>query len=100
MVAIPEPRVVNRALTGVASNPWPRTDWYEQAECRNRDSRLWFTTNRRGTQLALQICSRCEVAATCLALAIDRPELVGVWGGTDEDDRARLRRARREQVPG
>jgi len=83
---------VNRALVGVTNGNFGPLDWYEQAACRNRDSRLWFSSYRRTIDGAIGVCRRCPVRPACLALAMEHPELVGVWGGTDETERAQARR--------
>ena len=88
----------NRALVGVVHGGFGHLDWYDQAACRNRDSRLWFSSYRRTIDGAIAVCHRCPVRPACLALAMDHPELVGVWGGTDEVDRARARREKRRKA--
>jgi len=93
----PDEERVNRALVGVTSGNWGNFDWYEQAECRSRSTRLWFSNYRRTIDGAIAVCRRCAVSSACLALAMDHPELVGVWGGTDEEERARIRREMRHQ---
>jgi WhiB family redox-sensing transcriptional regulator len=44
---------------------------------------------------ALAHCRRCVIRQDCLATAMLDPTLVGIWGGTDEVDRAGLRGRRR-----
>ncbi len=40
---------------------------------------------------ALAYCAECPIARPCLDTALRDPSLVGIWGGTDEVERARLR---------
>ncbi len=49
---------------------------------------------------ALELCGRCPVAAECLAYALSMPATgdMGVWGGTTEKQRVKLRRLRRRQT--
>ena len=69
-------------------------DWREQAECRDDPTPdLWFVPpgDRYGIAAAKVVCTRCPVAAECLAEAMADPHTVGVWGGTTENQRAKVR---------
>ena len=69
-------------------------DWREQAECKDdATADLWFVPpgDRHGIAAAKAICRRCPVAAECLAEAMANPSIVGVWGGTTENERTKLR---------
>jgi WhiB family redox-sensing transcriptional regulator len=44
---------------------------------------------------AVAYCARCVIQTQCLTTALADPSLVGIWGGTDEVDRARMRGRRR-----
>ena len=71
-------------------------DWREQAACKDDPTPdLWFVPpgDRHGIAAAKAICRRCPVAAECLAEAMANPSIVGVWGGTTENQRAKLRAA-------
>ena len=71
-------------------------DWREQAACKDDPTPdLWFVPpgDRHGIAAAKAICRRCPVAAECLAEAMADPSIVGVWGGTGENERAKLRAA-------
>lgn len=81
-----------------------KTDWMEYAACRGEDTELFFPwsvgnvglTSHSAERIrregpAKAICSRCPVSAQCLAFAI-RTGSVGIWGGTNETERRRLRR--------
>lgn len=41
---------------------------------------------------AKQICSGCEYRQACFLYALERPELIGIWGGSTEKDRSKIRR--------
>lgn len=71
-------------------------DWMAEAECRHHLDVDFFPT--RGDQLdpAKAICASCSVAFECLEHALDFPEYHGVWGGTSERERERLRRRMRK----
>ena len=64
------------------------------AECRTVDPELFFPIGEGDgrKRAAVSVCSRCDVRAECLELAMDDPSLQGIWGGTDEGERARRRR--------
>ena len=69
-------------------------DWRDRAECKDDPiPDLWFVPpgDRHGIAAAKAICHRCPVAAECLAEAMANPSIVGVWGGTTENQRAKLR---------
>jgi WhiB family redox-sensing transcriptional regulator len=71
-------------------------DWRDRAECRDDPTPdRWFVPpgDRYGIAAAKAVCARCLVAAECLAEAIADPSIVGVWGGTSEVERAKLRAA-------
>lgn len=75
--------------------------WHRDALCREPayDPAWWFPRGRpinqeRIAELAREVCRRCLVQENCLAHALADPGLVGVWGGTTERDRARMRKLR------
>ena len=79
-----------------AHGPDRPDDWREQAECKDDPTPdLWFVPpgDRHGIAAAKEFCHRCPVAAECLAEAMSNPSIVGVWGGTTENQRAKLRPA-------
>lgn len=73
----------------------PQVDWHLRAKCSEADPELFFPTNSNG-DTAAQIseakvwCSKCEVAADCLFVALRGRHQFGVWGGTSAVDRRRL----------
>lgn len=76
----------------------PGDSWRHQAACRDRDTRL-FTDPRPGTddvRQALATCNTCSVRKACLAAALRHSAEadVGIWGGTTEQTRHRLRTGR------
>jgi len=75
--------------------------WMDQAACRGADDRLFFPEIRgvSNTAAALNICRACPVSVPCLEHALNRPEQFGVWGGTTEEQRHTMRRARARKRP-
>jgi len=75
------------------------TDWRDDAACRGLDPELFFPVGTAGPALlqigrAKQVCAGCPVRAPCLDWALATGQDAGVWGGTSEDERRALRRAR------
>ena len=71
-------------------------DWHRDALCREHPEVSWFPSKpgpRAGAK-AKAICGRCLARERCVAEALDDPGLVGIWGGTDERDRAKIREKR------
>jgi WhiB family redox-sensing transcriptional regulator len=65
--------------------------------CADEDPELFFPVGNTGPALlqieeAKSVCRRgCPLIESCLQDALKRNEL-GVWGGTDEDERRRIKR--------
>lgn len=71
-------------------------DWYEQAACFGMDTETFFDSPGQGKRptAALAVCLRCPVVDPCRDYALADASLYGVWGGTSETERTRLRRER------
>ena len=71
--------------------------WWVTAACRTAEPELFFPISAHETASrarALSYCSSCTLRTDCLQVALADPTLVGIWGGTDEVERAALRRRR------
>jgi WhiB family redox-sensing transcriptional regulator len=66
--------------------------WMRHAACRGIDPELFFPHRGEDTRSPKAVCRRCPVRRACLDYALDTGERFGVWGGTSETDRRRLRR--------
>jgi hypothetical protein len=73
--------------------------WTARAICRSGNADDWFSDDRRTRNEARQAClTSCPVRQECLDLALSMPgNPPGIWGGTHENERDRLRQAAREQ---
>lgn len=76
--------------------------WWNLAACQREDPELFFPVSQIGparTQeaLAKAVCARCGVQQQCLDYALAIDEVHGIWGGTGEDDRRRLRASRADR---
>jgi hypothetical protein len=73
--------------------------WMEQAACRGLHADDWFPDDKRfrgDVRLIKAICNEiCPVREQCLAYAIDRNEVWGIWGGLDAGERVDFNRAER-----
>lgn len=89
------------ATRWTASPQWypERPDWMADAECRGLDPTVFFTELGESTREVKALCSRCPVRADCLDYALTNGERFGVWGGTSERERKRMR-VGRGAIPG
>lgn len=72
-----------------------------KANCIDKDPNLFFPENvfaqKYSIMLAKAICQSCEIRTECLQTALDNNEY-GIWGGTTDEERKRLRRKLRITV--
>ena len=73
-------------------------DWRSRGACVSADPDLFFPVSSAGAgqrqeEKARAFCGRCQVRPQCLAFALATRQAHGVWGGTTEDERRRLRQA-------
>lgn len=64
--------------------------WMYSGLCAQSDPDAWFPDKGGDVGPAKRICARCPVVAECLAFALEHEE-AGVWGGTSEVERRRMR---------
>ncbi len=63
--------------------------------CRGVDPEIFFPDRGESLAPAKAVCAECIVNDECLEFALANGERFGVWGGTSERERRRIRRARR-----
>ena len=70
--------------------------WHDEAACQGHPIEWWFPAIGHATapttRKAHAICAECPVRTECLEHAVMTPEPHGIWGGTSERERRRLRR--------
>lgn len=66
-------------------------DWAQRAACRGIDPDLFFPERGQDTEPAKTVCRTCPVIDACLDHALRNGERVGVWGGTSERERRKMR---------
>ena len=71
-----------------------RPAWYDRANCRDVGPAMFFAEQGQSSEIARRICAECEVREQCLALAVERGEVFGLWGGCSVRER-RVIRSRR-----
>ena len=67
-------------------------EWTTDALCAQVDPELWFPEKGDQAREAKRLCAGCDVRVECLAYALAHRERFGVWGGTTERERRRMRR--------
>lgn len=68
--------------------------WQGRANCIGVDPDIFFPERGASTKEAKSICAACIVRTDCLEYALENSEKFGIWGGTSERERRRLRRQR------
>ena len=100
MAQIAQPRGTFVALTADAFSS--SMDWRKEARCRDTDPGLFFPVGTTGLAVeqienAKAVCNECACRDACLEFALSTNQDTGVWGGTSEEERRVIRRARRKQ---
>jgi WhiB family redox-sensing transcriptional regulator len=85
------------ALIWSRSIEWNEDEWRDLAACRNTEADMFFPIGATGTAIdqieaAKRVCSQCDVVATCLEFALATNQESGVWGGTSEEERRKVRK--------
>jgi len=73
-------------------------EWTSSSACQGTDPDLFFPVGTTGAALeqvkaAKAICKMCVARAECLEYALVTNQESGIWGGTSEDERRKLRKA-------
>lgn len=71
-----------------------RPAWMADGACNSTDLSLFFPERGDSVTAAKAICAACTVRDTCREYALDHGIKHGIWGGTSERDRRRIRRQR------
>lgn len=79
-------RITNKLLQPV--------DWQTNARCTEVDPEIFFPERGGSSKAARQVCNNCQVRDICLEYALNNKEQFGIWGGTSERERRRLRKER------
>ena len=72
--------------------------WRAKAACRDIDTSWFFpdgdAVGDADVAAALAVCASCPVRDECLEFALTTRQDDGIWGGTTEAERKRIRRRR------
>lgn len=84
-------------LTWHRTIDWDIEDWRERSACRDTDPDLFFPVGTTGVAIeqieaARAVCRSCEAQAQCLEFALATNQESGIWGGTSEEERRKLRK--------
>lgn len=66
--------------------------WMEFAMCRGVNPDIFHPLRGESNAEATKFCDQCAVKAPCLDYALEH-RMKGVWGGTSEKERRRMRKA-------
>lgn len=66
--------------------------WMRDGACLEHPELTWFPERGQPTGPAKAVCRSCLVRDDCLAFALEHPLTIGVWGGTSERERRKMRR--------
>jgi WhiB family redox-sensing transcriptional regulator len=77
---------------------WDAEDWRQFAACRDTVPDLFFPIGTTGPavdqiEAAKRVCDACTVQEPCLSFALATNQESGVWGGTSEEERRKLRKS-------
>jgi len=94
--SVPEEVIV--ALMWNRSVEWDADDWRKVAACRHTEPDLFFPVGTTGPAIeqieaAKRVCRACEAIEPCLEFALATNQESGIWGGTSEEERRKLRKA-------
>lgn len=83
-------------MTASRDFDWDDLGWRYRSACRSSDPVLFFPVGSTGVALeeiraAVALCQTCPVQQQCLDFALDTNQEFGIWGGTSEEERRRLR---------
>jgi len=72
-----------------------RPDWQTDAACHDLPLDLFFPSSGmqslRNINVIKPFCLACPVHVECLAYALSHPDERGIWAGTTENDRRKIR---------
>jgi WhiB family redox-sensing transcriptional regulator len=86
------------ALTWVRTHDWDVSAWRARSACLDSDPDVFFPVGSSGPaveqiETARRICDACDVSVECLEFALATNQEAGIWGGTTEEERRKLRKS-------
>ncbi|WP_280381432.1 WhiB family transcriptional regulator [Nocardia wallacei] len=80
-------------MARLAADLQDQEDWQDRAVCAQTDPDAFYPEKGGSTADAKKVCMRCPVRVECLRYALDHDERFGIWGGTSERERRRIKHA-------
>jgi len=85
-------------MTFTRTFDWDDCGWREGAACRDTDPDLFFPGGTTGVAIeqidvAKAMCRSCPVREQCLEFSMATNQKAGIWGGSTEDERRKMRSA-------
>ena len=85
------------ALTWTRSIEWDVDDWRDRAACRDTDPDLFSPSAVRARRSSRssrprRFAPHCDARTSCLEFALATNQESGIWGGTTEEERRKLRK--------
>lgn len=90
MIDLHGPRAVNDRAIEIFEAIRP--EWMARGACNGLDADLFFPPRGGPDNEARRACGGCPVREECLDFALVGEERFGIWGGTSERERRKLRR--------
>lgn len=86
------------SLTWLRAIDWDTEDWRGSAACRDTNPELFFPVGTTGVAIdqinsAKEVCHLCPAEEKCLEFALATNQESGVWGGTSEEERRKVRKS-------
>ncbi len=72
---------MSTAMSAGAKSIQPATRRQQTLPCHENDPDLWFAESPVELEQAKLLCGDCPIRRRCLAMALEREEPWGVWGG-------------------
>ena len=66
--------------------------WQDAALCQQVGDAIFFPEKGESSRPAKSVCRNCPVREPCLQYALETDQRFGIWGGTSERQRRRLKR--------
>lgn len=67
-------------------------NWRDDAKCKGLDINMFYPERGQNAREAIAVCAGCIVIKECLQYALDNNIKVGVFGGTTEFHRRKIKR--------
>lgn len=77
-----------------------RSRWQDRAACMGTFDLRFFPERGASNSEIKAICAGCPVREECLEHALTAPEKFGIWGGTSERERGKIRKRRQKEAAG